>query len=95
MRFARLFASRGATEIGIDISREFPKPLTAGKVQAADVVITMGCGGACPSTRANATSTGICPAPQASTWKPSARSGMTSTSGSANSSPGSWARATC
>jgi arsenate reductase (thioredoxin) len=36
------------TEIGLDISREFPKPLTAGQVQAADVVITMGCGDACP-----------------------------------------------
>ena len=36
------------TEIGLDISREFPKPLTINKVQAADVVITMGCGDACP-----------------------------------------------
>ncbi len=36
------------TEIGLDISREFPKPLTTDKVQAADVVITMGCGDACP-----------------------------------------------
>jgi len=35
-------------EIGLDISAEFPKPLTAGKVQAADIVITMGCGDACP-----------------------------------------------
>jgi protein-tyrosine-phosphatase len=35
-------------EIGLDISREHPKPLTASKVQAADVVITMGCGDACP-----------------------------------------------
>jgi len=35
-------------ELGLDISREFPKPLTDGKVQAADVVITMGCGDACP-----------------------------------------------
>jgi protein-tyrosine-phosphatase len=35
-------------ELGIDISREFPKPLTADKVQAADVVITMGCGDTCP-----------------------------------------------
>jgi arsenate reductase (thioredoxin) len=35
-------------EIGIDISAEFPKPLTGDKVQAADVVITMGCGDACP-----------------------------------------------
>jgi arsenate reductase (thioredoxin) len=35
-------------EIGLDISCEFPKPLTTGKVQAADIVITMGCGDACP-----------------------------------------------
>ena len=35
-------------EIGLDISREFPKPLTADKVQAADVVVTMGCGDTCP-----------------------------------------------
>jgi len=35
-------------EIGLDISREYPKPLTTDKVQAADVVITMGCGDACP-----------------------------------------------
>ena len=35
-------------EIGLDISREFPKPLTADKVQGADVVVTMGCGDACP-----------------------------------------------
>ena len=35
-------------EIGLDISREIPKPLTTDQVQAADVVITMGCGDACP-----------------------------------------------
>jgi protein-tyrosine-phosphatase len=35
-------------EVGIDISREIPKRLTTDKVQAADVVITMGCGDACP-----------------------------------------------
>jgi protein-tyrosine-phosphatase len=35
-------------EIGLDISREFPKPLTGDKVQAADIVITMGGGDACP-----------------------------------------------
>jgi arsenate reductase (thioredoxin) len=35
-------------EIGLDISREHPKPLTTSKVQAADVVISMGCGDACP-----------------------------------------------
>jgi arsenate reductase (thioredoxin) len=35
-------------EIGIDITGEFPKPWTDEIVQAADVVITMGCGDACP-----------------------------------------------
>jgi protein-tyrosine-phosphatase/DNA-binding transcriptional ArsR family regulator len=35
-------------EWGIDLSREFPKPLTDEFVKAADVVITMGCGDACP-----------------------------------------------
>jgi len=35
-------------EIGLDISKEFPKPLTDEVVRAADVVITMGCGDACP-----------------------------------------------
>ncbi|MFD0684770.1 arsenate reductase ArsC [Actinomadura fibrosa] len=35
-------------EIGLDLSREFPKPLTGEAVQAADVVVTMGCGDACP-----------------------------------------------
>ena len=35
-------------ELGLDLSREFPKPLSAGAVQAADVVITMGCGDSCP-----------------------------------------------
>jgi protein-tyrosine-phosphatase len=35
-------------EIGLDVSREQPEPLTGGAVQAADVVITMGCGDECP-----------------------------------------------
>jgi arsenate reductase (thioredoxin) len=35
-------------EIGLDVSREHPKPLTGAAVAAADVVITMGCGDACP-----------------------------------------------
>ena len=35
-------------EIGIDISREIPKRLNTDNVRAADVVITMGCGDACP-----------------------------------------------
>jgi arsenate reductase len=35
-------------ELGVDMSEEFPKPLTDEFVRAADVVITMGCGDACP-----------------------------------------------
>jgi protein-tyrosine-phosphatase len=35
-------------EIGVDMSKEFPKPLTTEVVEAADVVVTMGCGDACP-----------------------------------------------
>ena len=35
-------------ELGIDMSEEFPKPLTDEVVEAADAVITMGCGDACP-----------------------------------------------
>ena len=35
-------------ELGLDMSRQFPKPLTDDFVRAADVVISMGCGDACP-----------------------------------------------
>ncbi len=35
-------------ERGLDISKEFPKPLTDEAAQAADVIITMGCGDECP-----------------------------------------------
>jgi arsenate reductase len=35
-------------EVGIDISKEFPKPLTDQVVRDADAVVTMGCGDACP-----------------------------------------------
>jgi arsenate reductase (thioredoxin) len=35
-------------ELGLDLSREYPKPLTDEAVRACDVVITMGCGDACP-----------------------------------------------
>ncbi|GAA1571101.1 arsenate reductase ArsC [Kribbella sancticallisti] len=35
-------------ELGLDISKEFPKPLTDDAVKASDVVITMGCGDECP-----------------------------------------------
>jgi arsenate reductase len=35
-------------ELGLDVTEEFPKPLTDEVVRAADVVITMGCGDSCP-----------------------------------------------
>ena len=35
-------------EVGIDLSRELPKPLTDASVKAAGVIVTMGCGDACP-----------------------------------------------
>jgi arsenate reductase (thioredoxin) len=39
---------RAMDEIGLDVSHEFPKPITDEAVRVADVVITMGCGDACP-----------------------------------------------
>jgi arsenate reductase (thioredoxin) len=41
-------AVEAMAEVGVDLSQEFPKPLTDEVVRAADVVITMGCGDACP-----------------------------------------------
>ena len=41
-------AAEAMAEIGLDISKQFPKPLTDEGVRAADVVITMGCGDECP-----------------------------------------------
>ena len=35
-------------EVGVDLSAEFPKPLSDEFVLAADLVVTMGCGDACP-----------------------------------------------
>lgn len=35
-------------EVGIDITGEFPKPWTEETLRAADVIVTMGCGDACP-----------------------------------------------
>ena len=43
-----LIAVDAMAEVGIDITNEFPKPWTDEIVQAVDVVITMGCGDACP-----------------------------------------------
>ena len=41
-------AIEAMAEVGIDITAEFPKPWTDEIIRAADVVITMGCGDACP-----------------------------------------------
>ena len=41
-------AIEAMNEVGIDIAQEFPKPWTDEIVRAADVVVTMGCGDACP-----------------------------------------------
>jgi protein-tyrosine-phosphatase len=35
-------------EVGVDLSKEFPKPLTDDTVRSADVVVSMGCGDTCP-----------------------------------------------
>jgi arsenate reductase (thioredoxin) len=41
-------AAQVMAELGVDLSDAFPKPLTDEVVRAADVVVTMGCGDACP-----------------------------------------------
>ncbi len=41
-------AVEAMAESGIDISNEFPKPWTDEVVRAVDVIVTMGCGDACP-----------------------------------------------
>ncbi len=51
-------AIQAMAEIGIDITNEFPKPWTNEVVGAVDVVVSMGCGDACPCSPGNATSTG-------------------------------------
>ena len=43
-----LYLQVGLDGIGIDVTKEFPKPLTDAGVRSADVVVTMGCGDACP-----------------------------------------------
>jgi arsenate reductase (thioredoxin) len=74
-------------EWGIDLSREFPKPLTDEFVRAADAVITMGCGDACP----------IYPGKRYEDWEPASRwrwcaaSATTSTSACSSCWP-SWSR---
>ena len=71
-------AVQAMAEVGIDIVGEYPKPWTDEIVRAADVVITMGCGDACRSSRASATKTGCSTTPPDSTSTPCGRSGMRS-----------------
>ena len=75
-------AVEAMAEIGIDISAEFPKPWTDEFVRAADVVVTMGCGDACP----------LVPGKHYEDWelddptgKPSNRSGPSATRSAATS----------
>ena len=48
-------------ERGLDVAKEFPKPLTDELAREADVIVTMGCGDTCPVLSGeDATSTGSC-----------------------------------
>ena len=78
-------------EVGIDITGEFPKRWTDEIVEAADVVVTMGCGEACRSSRASATRTGSSTTPPARTWKLCARS----VTRSKDAFETCWHRSTC
>ena len=57
------------TEIGIDISAGYSKPWTAEVLDAADVVITMGCGDACSLYPGRSTRTGTSKTRQAGHWR--------------------------
>jgi hypothetical protein len=70
-------------ERGIDITGEFPKPWTDEIVQAADVVITMGCGDACPVFPGKRYWTGSWTTRPARASRTSAQCGMRSKAGSA------------
>jgi len=69
-------------EVGLDLSAEFPKPLTTDAVDAADVVITMGCGDACPIYPGKRYLDWNLPIPPACPSRGCDRSGRTSTAAS-------------
>ena len=73
-------------EIGIPLTAAFPKPLTDDIVRAADVVITMGCGDACPVYAGKRSSTGTSTTRPSSRSRKSVASATTSTPASAHSS---------
>jgi hypothetical protein len=76
-------------ERGIDITGEYPKPWTDEIVRAADVVITMGCGDACPIFPGTRYETGTSPTPPASTPPTSGPSATTSSAECAHCSTNS------
>ena len=82
-------AIEAMAEVGIDITAEFPKPWTDEIVQAADVVVTMGCGDACPIFPGKRYETGNFPTPQGNPSMQSVQSAMTSKSVSDGYSPNS------
>jgi protein-tyrosine-phosphatase len=65
-------------EVGIDIIDQTPNRLQYEAAQDFDVIITMGCGDACPVFPGNATRTGSSTTRPARASRPSARSGMVS-----------------
>ena len=71
-------------EVGIDITGEYPKPWTDEIVRAADVVITMGCGDACPIFPGKRYENWELPDPAGQASTPYARSATTSTNASAD-----------
>lgn len=56
-------------EVGIDITAEYPKPWSAETVQAADVVVTMGCGDSCPYFPGSVMRIGSSPTLPDNRWK--------------------------
>ena len=69
-------------EVDIDISGEYPKPWTDEVVRAADVVITMGCGDACPVFPGKRYEDWTLEDPAVRTWRRYDRSATRSSAGS-------------
>ncbi len=82
-------AIEAMAEVGIDITGEYPKPWTDEIVQAADVVVTMGCGDTCPIFPGKRYENWELPDPAGQASTPCARSETRSINASANCSP-SW-----
>lgn len=73
-------AVQAMAEVGVDITREFPKPWSDEIVQAADVVVKMGCGDTCPCFPASVTRIGNSRIPPGKGSKPCVPSAMKSKS---------------